>query len=60
MYGDDRILRSEKTDVIKNEIGYVYPEIDLDFHRNWVTAKLKEKNYIQSDTKLWFEPSRLK
>lgn len=58
MYGNDRIARSEVAPMIKNAIGYVYPEIDLDFHRRWVMDNLQEKGLLEKSKNLYFEPSR--
>lgn len=61
MYGNDKVKSSETdVEIIKNVNGYVYPEIDLNFHRNWTTKKMKEKKLIKQEVSLWFEPTRIK
>ena len=48
MYGNDRNIYSKTgVEIINNTNGYVYPETDLNFHRDWVPEKLQEKGTCQ-------------
>lgn len=60
MYGNDRQKSSEHYPGIKNDPGYVYPEQDLAFHRDWVLAALRRGGLVDTTTRLFFEPSRRK
>jgi len=61
MYGNDKDKFSERgVEMIKNANGYVYPEVDLNFHRHWVQEKLQEKRLVKEGGSLWYEPSRNK
>ena len=60
MYGDDRRKVSETYPAIKNDPGYVYPELDLAFHRDWTLSALRGAGFVEASTRLFFEPSRRK
>jgi hypothetical protein len=51
---------NEYPSCIENQNGIIYPERDLDFHRNWVCEQLIAHEIISKETKLSFDPTQKK